>query len=174
MIELGIDEKKIQPFLYPSLQEFKKAGIQIIYLGWFWKDWSLINNGVYSSLEGLEIRTDNVKNTGDLAGVTALDEDWVTLNQLIKYYKYGFGRVTDYVNEEIRLNRISRQKGIQLIEEYDSSCSDEYIKSFCNYIGIDVEFFWEQVRKSCNKDLFLIDNQNNIKRKFKVGSNFNV
>ena len=66
------------------MKKFKKAGIQIIYLGWFWKDWSLINNGVYSSLEGLEIRTDNVKNTGDLAGVTALDEDWVTLKSAYK------------------------------------------------------------------------------------------
>ena len=23
------------------------------------------------------------------------DEDWITLNQMIKYYKYGFGRASD-------------------------------------------------------------------------------
>ena len=34
--------------------------------------------------------------------MSALDEDWVTLNQMIKYYKYGFGRVSDSVNEQIR------------------------------------------------------------------------
>ena len=50
----------------------------------------------------MEIRKDHVSNTGDLYGVMALDEDWVTLNQMIKYYKFGLGRVTDYLNFEIR------------------------------------------------------------------------
>ena len=50
-----------------------------------------------------KIRSDSVVNTGDPKGVSALDEDWVTLNQMIKYYKFGFGKVTDYVNEDIRL-----------------------------------------------------------------------
>ena len=77
--------------------------IQIIYMGWFLKDWSLGNNGSYAILNNLVIRTDKPENTGDLYGTTALDEDWVTLNQMIKYYKYGFGRASDYVNEEIRI-----------------------------------------------------------------------
>ena len=46
----------------------------------------------YSILNNLEIRDDGPENTGDLYGTTSLDEDWVTLNQMIKYYKYGFGR----------------------------------------------------------------------------------
>ena len=49
---------------------------------------------MYSLMNGLQIRDDNVKNTGDITSVYALDEDWVTLNQMIKYYKYGFGRVS--------------------------------------------------------------------------------
>ena len=40
---------------------------------------------------------------------------------MIKYFKYGFGRVSDYVNEEIRLGRISREEGIKLAEKYDAS-----------------------------------------------------
>lgn len=60
---------------------------------------------------------------------------------MIKYYKFGFGRVTDYVNEEIRLGRLSRESAKILVEKYDNSCSDTYIDSFCSYIGISTEYF---------------------------------
>ena len=42
--------------------EFDKNKIQIIYLNWFWKDWSIVNNAVYSGVEGLRIREDSFKN----------------------------------------------------------------------------------------------------------------
>ena len=110
-----------------------------------------------------------MQNTGDLHGVTSLDEDWVTLNQMIKYYKFGFGRVTDYVNEEIRLGRINRSYGIELIEKYDDACDDKYIESFCSYIDIPVPKFWEKVRSSVNKELFSVEADGSIRRKFTVG-----
>ncbi len=169
MLGAGFGRDKLSPYLYPVPTEFDAAKIQIIYLGWFWQDWSQINNGMYSCTNGLQIRDDVVSNTGDLWGVSSLDEDWVTFNQMIKYYKYGFGRVTDYVNEEIRLGRMTRAKGIELVEKYDDSCSFEYIESFCSYIDITVSQFWEQVHSSVNKELFYIERDSSITRKFKVG-----
>ena len=157
------------PYRYPDKDKFDKARIQIVYLGWFLGDWSLVNNASYSCLDGLEIREDVVENTGDLYGVTSLDEDWVTLNQMIKYCKYGFGRVTDYVNERIRNGDMTREEGIQLVEKYDDSCSNNYIKSFCDYIDITVEQFWKQVNKNVNPDLFTLTADGKIKKKFKVG-----
>ena len=62
----------------------------------------------------------------------------MTLNQMIKYYKFGFGRVTDYVNEEIRLGRMKRNEGIELVEKYDDACNEKYIHSFCEYIQINI------------------------------------
>jgi len=124
---------------------------------------------MYSVANGLDIREDTVQNTGDLHGITALDEDWVTLNQMIKYYKFGFGRVTDYVNEEIRLGRMTRADAIFLTEQYDNACSDEYIESFCDYIKISSKQFWKKIHASLNTDLFTIDKDGVISRRFKVG-----
>ncbi len=169
MLEAGFHPKELLPYRYPDPSEFDQAGLQIVYLGWFLGDWSLINNAMYSGLNGLAYRTDSAKNTGDLLGVTSLDEDWVTLNQMIKYYKFGFGRATDYVNEEIRLGRISRDQGIALVEEYDGCCSEEYIESFCHYIGIALEQFWQQVHANVNKDLFEIGADKIIQRRYRVG-----
>lgn len=169
MLETGIDLKQLIPYQYPTPDRFDEHGLQIVYLGWFLGDWSLTNNGMYSSAAGLKVREDPVENTGDLRGVTSLDEDWVTLNQMIKYYKFGFGRVTDYCNEEIRHGKMSRTRGIELVEQYDDSCSDDYIAAFCEYIGIDTEQFWKQVHASVNRDLFAVHDDGRIERKFEVG-----
>ena len=165
----GFKEKILIPYLYPDIEEFENANLQIVYLGWFLGDWSLINNGTYSSLNGLELRDDNPFNSGDIYGLTALDEDWVTLNQMIKYFKFGFGRASDYINEEIRIGRISRKNGIEIIDKYDGICGEKYIKSFCEYINISDKFFWEEVHKNMNKELFELCSDGEIKKKFKVG-----
>lgn len=157
------------PYRYPSRKMFNDARIQIVYLGWFLGDWSFVNNASYSCLDGIHIRDDTVQNTGDLFGVTSLDEDWVTLNQMIKYYKFGFGRVTDYANEGIRNGQMTREEAIKIVEKYDGSCSDEYIKSFCDYIEITVDQFWKQVLKNVNLKIFSITSDGEVQRKFKVG-----
>jgi N-acetyl sugar amidotransferase len=169
MLDAGVDSRQLLPYRYPTPDDFDAHGLQIVYLGWFLGDWSLTSNGLYSAAQGLRIRDDVVENTGDLRGVTSLDEDWVTLNQMIKYYKFGFGRVTDYVNEEIRLGKLSREAGIELVEKYDHCCSPTYIRGFCSYIGIGVDEFWEQVRKAVNPVLFKVNPDGTISRRFQVG-----
>jgi len=134
MLNSGFERKELIPYLYPNPEEFEDAGLQIVYLGWFWQDWSLINNGTFSCSYGLEVREDVVKNTGDL-----------------------------------RLGRMSKADGITLVEQFDDSCSAEYIKSFCEFIDIPVSLFWEKVHGAVNKDLFSIDENGVITRKFKVG-----
>jgi N-acetyl sugar amidotransferase len=169
MLEAELSPKDLFSYRYPGVDDFEAAKLQIVYLGWFLGDWSEVNNAMYSCTDGIEIRSDTVDNTGDLYGVSALDEDWVTLNQMIKYYKFGFGRVTDYVNEEIRLGRMTREHGIGLVERYDDACADGYIESFCEYIGVSVFQFWSQVRASLNRDLFNVSVDGSIRRRFKVG-----
>jgi len=159
------------PYKYPSEDEFKKNKIQIIYLGWFFKDWSMLNNAKTSIIEGLYIRDKKFKNYGDLFRTSSLDEDWVTFNQLIKYYKFGFGRATEYLNEEIRAGNISRKDAAKIAQKYDGKYSNRIIKEFCDFIEISSTLFWSIVKKNTNKKLFEIKGKK-IKPKFTVGINF--
>jgi hypothetical protein len=163
------NETELLPYVYPPEQDFVDNEIQIIYLGVFWSNWSLRDNALHSMLEGLEVRQDDVSKTGDLYGFTSLDEDWVTVNQMIKYYKYGFGRVTDYVNEDIRRKRISRSEGAVIVAKWDGSCSDTYISDFCEYLEITPEDFWQQVHSVTNTKLFELPSQGRPTPKFRVG-----
>jgi len=169
MSDAGFSAADLIPYHYPDASAFEKNNIQIVYLGWFLGDWSLLNNGSIAALAGLNMRTDSPENTGDLYGVTSLDEDWVTLNQMIKYYKFGFGRATDYVNEMVRMGILSRDKGIDYIEAYDGKCGSRYIEDFCQFVSISVDDFWLKVRSTANSDLFEIGEGQDIVPRFKVG-----
>lgn len=164
-----IKKNQILQYCYPSPEEMEQANLRITFLGYFWKDWSLLNNGIFSILRGLEIRKEKPWEIGDPYGITSLDEDFVTFNQMIKYLKYGFGRISDYVNEEIRNGLMTREEGIDLCEKFDGACSPFYIEKFANYIGITVEEFWNQVDQSVNTNLFEKISIGKYKPKFKVG-----
>ena len=172
LTSIGYNKNYFKPYLYPTQEEFKNYDIQIVFLGWAMRTWGLLENGVIASLNGLASRSVSALESSDLIGLTSVDEDWVILNQMIKYYKYGFGRATDYVNEWIRKRRITREEGIKIVEKYDGACSDEYISTFCNFISITEDMFWEIVYKHTNKDLFQIALGKRPIKKFKVGDAF--
>lgn len=171
LLSEDVTKEQLLQYSYPSEKEMEDANLRITFLGYFWKDWSLVDNGNFSALRGLDIRNEAPQDIGDPLGITSLDEDWVGMNQMIKYYKFGFGRVTEYVNEDIRNGRTTREKAIRLVEAFDGKCSDKYIRSFADYIGITVTEFWEHVDKSVNRELFTRHSNGQWVPKFKVGIN---
>ena len=164
----GIEQKHVLQYLYPSDEEMEKANLRIIYLGYFMSNWTKLENGIFAGLHGLKIREENPILTGDINGVDSLDEDWVSLNQMIKYYKFGFGKATEIVSEDIRYRNLERDKAIELVKLYDGACTDETIESFCSYIDITKEKFWEVVDSYVNKDLFEKDDKGKWIPKFKI------
>jgi N-acetyl sugar amidotransferase len=170
MLSKEIKKNKILQYLFPSEEEMENANLRVTFLGYFWKDWSLIENGNYAALRGLDVRNDKPWDNGDTFGITALDEEWVTVNQMIKYYKYGFGRMTDYMNEEIRRGVYTRLEAIELCEKYDGKCSLTIINSLCNYIDISISEFNNLVDKSVNLNLFKRVKKGEYIPKFKIGS----
>ena len=173
LLDDEVKNKDVLQYSYPPEEEMAEADLQITFLGYFWKNWSLKDNGTFAALRGLHIRKEAPQAIGDYVGVTALDEDWVTLNQMIKYLKFGFGRATDYANEDIRNGLITREKAIEIVSKYDGTCSDKYIKSFCDYIEITEEKFWDIVGKNVNTKLFEKDSDGKWIPKFKVGERYN-
>jgi hypothetical protein len=138
-------------------------------LGWFLGDWSELKNGLHATVYGLNTRVDDVSQTGDLYRCTALDEDFTPINQFIKCLKFGFGRVTDYVNEDIRNSRLTRADGAELVEEYDLSIGDDYVEEYCEYMDIAPSEFWKIARSLANPKLWEIAGEKEFIRKYKVG-----
>lgn len=168
------DDKKYlqQHYIYPHEIEFEKAKIDIFYLGPAWDDWSNDSNSIYASLQGLTMRPGEEDITGDLSNASMLDEEFTNINMMLKYFKFGFGRATDNVNAKIRLRKLTKQEGIEIVKKYDGVCDDSIIKSYCDYVGIDMKEFWDIANRWVNKDLFEIYEGKRPKRKFEVGVDY--
>lgn len=163
------DERLVDHYIYPDEIEFEKNKISIFYLGPAWDDWGNEDNATYASLRGLCLRPGEEGMTGDISNASMLDEEFTNINMMLKYFKFGFGRASDIVNEKLRVGELTREQGIAIVEKYDGICGDEIIEKYCRYVGISSEKFWEIANNYVNKDLFTTHNNARPTKKFQVG-----
>lgn len=167
-----INPYKAQIYIYPDSHAFDKAKLDIMFLGPAWDDWSNDNNAIYGALTGLTLRGD-VEMTGDISGASMLDEEFININLMIKYYKFGFGRATDICNERIRNKTLTRDESIVLVDQFDGVCDDTIILRYCNYVNISVAEFWNIVNLYVNRNIFRVNEGERPEKKFSVGVDFN-
>lgn len=174
MKSLGLKKKDAYFYNYPSEDDFRKSQTKIFYLGNFIKDWSGRNNADFAISKGLKTRIDKPENIGDLWGVSAVDEEFRLVNQFLKFLKFGFGHVTDQVQERIHSGKMNRKEGLNLIKKYDGKLSYNYIMLFCDYLEIEEKKFWQVANKFKNKDIFKqkISKSNFRKLKYEVDSSW--
>ncbi|MDB4017209.1 N-acetyl sugar amidotransferase [Amylibacter sp.] len=158
---------------YPEEILYNKKKINILYLGPAWDDWSNEENSTYASLAGLTLRPGEEHFTGDISNASMLDEEFTNINMMLKYFKFGFGRATDYANEQIRNKNWTRSEAIEVVERFDGLCSDSIIEKYCNYTGITAAEFWDIANKWTNQDIFYVRKNKRPLKKFQVGFDYN-
>ncbi|HOK41536.1 MAG TPA: N-acetyl sugar amidotransferase [bacterium] len=129
-------------YQHPSREELKIKNLKSIYLGYYVKEYSAVRNAEFAIKRGFKGRTEPLEEIGRYRRYTAVDDDTVIVNQLLKYIKFGFGYATDEACYDIREGRITREEGIELVRKYDGKCHPRYIEQFCRDIEITVDEFW--------------------------------
>jgi N-acetyl sugar amidotransferase len=167
-----VEDYKAEAYRYPEKNSFDKEKVNIMYLGPAWDDWSSDENSIYAALTGLTLRPDDMQITGDISGASMLDEEFTNINMMIKYFKFGFGRATDICNERIRAGVLTKKIAIELVEKFDGVCDDTIVSRYCEYVGIEVDFFWNNVNRYANTSIFKIEKGVRPIRKFQVGRDF--
>lgn len=166
--EVAGSDRHLSPYKFPTPEARARAGVETVFLGPAWRDWSDRVNSAVSYTHGFRGRTEGPEETADLFSTSMVDEDWMTVNMLLKYYKLGFSRGTEHANAFIRSGQLRREEAIAHVERYDGVCAPRFIDSFCRYIGITETVFWETVRKFAHPQLFDVSGPRPVKR-FKVG-----
>ena len=166
LLSEGITKKDVFWYTYPSDHEMERTNLRIVYLGYYIKDFNSYANGEFAIKHGLWIRKGDPIDTGSLNGFDACDEDFVIINQMLKYVKFGFGKVNDQVCEAIRIGRLNRKEGIELVKKYDGKCHHRYIEKLCQYMNISEEEFWNVIESYRNKDIWERDERGQWKMKF--------
>lgn len=159
---------RLNMYRFPSPDELRAARVQTVFLGPAWTNWSGVNNSRFALANGFAPRANPDRPTDDPIGTSMVDEDFSIVNFLLKYYKLGFGRGTEYANELIRAGTITRDEGITIADRFDGRCDDAYIAEFCHYARITVGEFWDTVHRFADPRLFDLSGDRPVPR-FRVG-----
>jgi N-acetyl sugar amidotransferase len=168
LVPKEVKDQDIIFYKYPSDDELKWAKLKIVYLGYYIKDFTRFKNAEFAVKRGLQIRRDPPEDIGDIYGFGALDEDFVVVNQMLKYLKFGFGQVTDQLAEAVRLKMMKRTEAAKLVKKYDGKCAKRFIKGFCKYLGISEKKFWQVAESYRNKDIWRRDSRGKWKLKVQL------
>ncbi len=153
----GNRKENMMLFRFPEKDKRAQQQLRMVYLGYYMEKWGLSENAEVAKKNGLKVRTGedaDPARTGSYHDHTALDEDFVFVNQYLKYLKFGFGQTAQQVSDDIRYGRAKRQDMIEVVRKYDGRCDESYIKRFIDFIGISEEQFREVAERARNLDLW--------------------
>ena len=144
---------EMHDFFYGIEDGLRRVAHKIVFMGAVIPKWSNLSNGLFSLFNGFSSRSEP---TADYLNISAVDEDFVLINQYIKYLKYGFGRTTDILNELIRESIISKSEALSLLSKYEPYIPTGEVKRFSRFISIEESRVWIEINKNINSDLFEI------------------
>lgn len=145
-----ITEEDIMAFKYPDDKELERVGVRGIYLNNYirWDSKAqhekMIKEFGYESI--YQTRTFDTYNDVDCF-------NYSDVHDYIKFCKHGYGKVTDHASREIRLRRMSREEGIELVKKY-RSLEPKNLKLFLDWIGITENGFHFLIDQHRNKNIW--------------------
>lgn len=134
----GISSEDIERFMYPSDKEIEEVGVRGIYLGNYIRWDSKKQHEQMIELYGYETSTQE-RTFNTYEDVDCFHS--AGTHDYIKFLKYGYGKVTDHATREIRLKRMTREEGIELVKKYESKKPAD-LSIFLNWIGMTEEEFY--------------------------------
>lgn len=163
----GVEPRLIQPYRYPSKEKFIENGIRLIFLGYYIPEFNNEENGRQAVAHGLKGRDAQAEDIGSMYLFDAVDDDYVPVNQMLKYRKLGFGKATDEVCEAIRLGMMTREEGIRTVAQLDGMCHDRYVDALCRFLDIPRSEF-DQIADSYWNERFFVRSEVSGDRVLKV------
>ena len=133
----NIIEADIMPFRYPDNQELEQVGVRGIYLNNYirWDSRTQHEQMIqeYGYETAIQARTFDTYNDVDCW-------NYSDVHDYIKWLKHGYGKVVDHACREIRLRRMTRDEGIELVRQYQAR-EPQNLQLFLAWLGITENAF---------------------------------
>lgn len=146
-------------FRFPERERILRNDLRMIYLGYYMRDFDPEVNASFAKAHGMQVRTGadaDPERTGSYHNHTALDEDFVFVNQFLKYIKLGFGMTTQQVSLDVRAGRLTRDEAVELVRRFDGKLDPVYITRFCKYLRISENQFWDTAERHRNPEIWTL------------------
>lgn len=133
----NITASDLSAFLYPDNRELEQVGVRGIYLNHYIRWDSRAQHEQMIRAYGYETapqtRTFDTYNDVDCW-------NYSDVHDYIKWLKHGYGKVVDHACREIRLRRMTRTQGLELVQQYQSR-PPRHLHRFLDWLGITENAF---------------------------------
>lgn len=143
LLEYGVNEKDIIPYMAPPQEELEKLGLDIHFFGYY-KKW-VPQELYYHAVEHTGFTPRYARNEGTYSKYASFDDQIDGFHYYLAYIKFGLGRTTSDTAHEIRDGHITREEGAALIKRFDGEFPDLHFKTFLEYCGITEEHYHEVI-----------------------------
>jgi N-acetyl sugar amidotransferase len=140
-----IQKKDLNDYLPPSENELKKFPLEVHYLGYY-INW-VPQETFYYSVENCGFRPRPFRTQGTYSKYNSIDDKMDDLHFFTLFTKFGIGRATYDVSQEIRNNHLTIDEGKKLIKKYDGEFPNRYFKEILNYLNLKEDFFMSHLDK---------------------------
>ncbi|NOX15394.1 MAG: N-acetyl sugar amidotransferase [Epsilonproteobacteria bacterium] len=156
-IDDNLTSKDMASYMLPDESELDKAGIENLFLGMY-MEWEPEDIAKKSQTIGFEWAENPVLGLHPFVGV---DCDFRVVHHFMKWYKFGLTKLWDNLAIEIREERMSRKEAIEFLRTNIEPIPYKEIESFCAYIRISKERFFEIAETHRNLNIWKKDKNNN-------------
>ena len=140
-----INHKDLDLYLPPDAKKLEKSKIEVHYLGYYLK-WTP-QEVYYYAVENCDFRPRPFRSQGTYGKYHSIDDKIDDIHFYTTYIKFGIGRATYDVFQEIRNDHLTTEEGKKLIKKYDGEYPSRYMKDICEYLDMTESEF----NKHCNK-----------------------
>ncbi len=148
---------KLQSYTMPEEQVLNQAGIENLFLGMY-MEWEPEDIAKKSQSVGFEWAENPVLGLHPFVGV---DCDFRVVHHFMKWYKFGLTKLWDNLAIEIREGRMTRKEAAEYLRDTTEAIPYKEIKTFCSYLKISGDEFFDIAESHRNLDIWKKDKKNN-------------
>ncbi len=136
----GIKEEELLWAKYPSDEELEEIGVRGLYLNNFLQ-WDA-NKQVMLVMEQYRWKAADQEFERTYRKFSNLDDMHENgIHDYMKYIKFGYGRATDHASKDIRLGKLTRAQGVEMVKKYDHVKPRRDLERWLKYVNMTEEEF---------------------------------
>ena len=164
----GLSERDIFPYTHPKMADIQRVGVEGHYFSYY-HPWSIYENARYARDKmgfetawaddgySIDIGGDiwHGRSDGSLESYDSLDDAIDDADYFLMGIKFLFGRATRMASRLIQSGHMTRERGLQLVRQFDGEYPRRYMPEILDYLGVTKAEFDAVVDKHRNAELWM-------------------
>ena len=133
-----LEEKNLDIFLPPTEKKFENRNLEVHYLGYFlW----IPQETYYYAVKNCGFKPRPFRTEGTYSKYNSIDDKIDDLHYYTTFIKFGIGRASYDVFQELLNDHLNINEAKKLIHKYDGEFPERYFHEVMKYLKIDPSYF---------------------------------